>query len=580
MNIPIAKQTEFLNWQIKEMELEYTSYLNKRMNAHFKEKTAYKGKLWGVDESRGNLIIQFPKSISPRLNNPYSSFLYKGIEKDENFENWGFSYAHFREKYAVLNYEVLPMYYLPSNDLNYNYIGFRDVDIEFINKAKQWKNEGRDISIVIAQKDPPYKYLLNLISFIDKHPQDEVLNLSIDKTLDEWHPKIFENQEIIKAQILNDLETTTELIIQGPPGTGKSTLIAEIADSYLSKGMNVCITSLTNKALMEVAEKPGIKRNIDLGKVYKTNLTANESQQIKKLKKTDHLTVGKDELLLATYYKLSDWYNAENNNTINSFVYDLIIIEEASQCFLATIAAFKKLGKKVLIVGDPYQLPPIVLNFNNASQIHPQIMSFAYGLSTYVANTKSDSYTLTTTYRLNQYAASLTGVFYKNILKSANNPIPVIKTTRETINIIPEQGNTIIKFMDIKTEGDIPINAIEFITNKLVHLRNENPNLEIAVLAPFKKTILIIQESLGAKLNDQTGITIETIDRIQGLTVDYCIFLIPLNNPSFALNLNRFNVATSRAKAGTLIITDKEYVRFSSINTLVTNFLSKLAVIE
>jgi superfamily I DNA and/or RNA helicase len=580
MNIPISKQTEFLNWQIKELELEYTSYLNKRMNAHFKEKTAYKGKLWGVDELRGNLIIQFPKMMSPRLNNPYSSFLYKGIEKEESFENWSFSYANFREKYAVLSYEVLPMYYISSNDLNYNYIGFRDVDVEFINKAKSWKNEGRDISVVIAQKDPPYKYLLNLISFIAQYPQDEVLNLSIDKTLDEWHPKIFENQELIKNQILNDLEATAELIIQGPPGTGKSTLIAEIADYYLFKNLNVCITSLTNKALMEVAEKPGIKKNIDLGRVYKTNLTGNENNQIKKLKKTDKLTVGKGELLLATYYKLSEWYTEENINTINSFVYDLIIIEEASQCFLATIAAFKKLGKKVLIVGDPYQLPPIVLNINNASQIHPQIMSFANGLSTYVTNAQSESYTLTTTYRLNQYAASLTGVFYKNILKSANNPIPAIKTTFETIDIIPGNGSTIIKFMDIKTDGDNPINAIEFITKKIVNLRKDNPDLEIAVLAPFKKTILAIQESLGSKLKDQTGITIETIDRIQGLTVDYCIFLIPLNNPSFALNLNRFNVATSRSKAGTLIITDKEYIRFSSINTLVTNFLSKLTVIE
>jgi superfamily I DNA and/or RNA helicase len=576
MNIPLAKQTEFLNWQIKELELDYESYLNERMNDHFKDKTAYKGKLWGVDESRGNLIVQFPKRMSPRLNTPYSSFLYKGIKEDHIIESWFFSYAFFREKYAVLSYDVLPMYYLNTDDLNYNYIGFKDVDIEFINKAKEWKKEGRDISIVIAQKDPPYKYLLNLINFINQNAQDETLNLSIDKTLEEWQPKVFENQETIKAQVKNDLDTNTELIIQGPPGTGKSTLIAEIADSYLSKGMNVCITSLTNKALMEVAEKPGILRNVDLGKVYKTNLTGNESNQIRKLKKTDKLVVGKGELVLATYYKLSDWYSEESNDTITSPAYDLIIIEEASQCFLATIAAFKKLGKKVLIVGDPYQLPPIVLNINNASRIHPQIMSFAYGLSTYVTNTILESYTLTTTYRLNQNAASLSGVFYNNILKSANNPIPVIKTTSDTIDIIPENGNTIIKFMDIKTEGDNPIKAIEFITQKLVHLRKENPHLEIAVLAPFKKTILTIQESLGSKLKDQSGITIETIDRIQGLTVDYCIFLIPLNNPSFALNLNRFNVATSRSKAGTLIITDKEYVQFKSTNPLVTKYLSQL----
>lgn len=580
MNIPIPKQIDFLKWQIKEMELEYTSYLNKVMKVHFKEKTAYKGKIWGIDEVRGNLIIQFPKRMSPRLNNPFSSFLYKGIDRDDNLDNWKFSYADFRTNYAVLTFDVLPLYYLPNNETEYNYIGFRDVDIELINKAKQWKNEGREVPIIIAQKDPPYKYLENLISFIAQHPKDPVLNIPISKSLENWHPKIFENQNIIKNQILNDLESTSELIIQGPPGTGKSTLISEITDAYLAKNKNVCITSLTNKALMEVAEKECILKNIKLGKVYKTNLTGNESKQISGLKKAANLSIGKGELILATYYKLSDWYNEINNLSTATAAYDLIIIEEASQAFLATIAAFKKLGTKVLIVGDPYQLPPIVLNINNSDKIHPHIMKFTYGLSTYVSNTEAESYTLTTTYRLNKNGAALTGIFYNDILKSANKPLPLINISSEFEDIIPNNGDTIIKFMDIKAEGDIPFESIKFITKKVVGFRKINPKMEIAILAPFKKTILSLQESLGSELKDQTGITIETIDRIQGLTVDYCIFLIPLNNPSFAFNLNRFNVATSRSKGGTLIITDKEYSLFSSIPTLVTKYLSKLVIIK
>ena len=42
-------------------------------------------------------------------------------------------------------------------------------------------------------------------------------------------------------------------------------------------------------------------------------------------------------------------------------------------------------------------------------------------------------------------------------------------------------------------------------------------------------------------------LTIETVDRIQGMTVDYAVLYIPGRNPGFALEERRFNVATSRS---------------------------------
>jgi DNA replication ATP-dependent helicase Dna2 len=100
------------------------------------------------------------------------------------------------------------------------------------------------------------------------------------------------------------------------------------------------------------------------------------------------------------------------------------------------------------------------------------------------------------------------------------------------------------------------------------------------LLAPFRKTVLTLQESVFGRLGDDKEIVIETIDRIQGLTVDCCIFLLTPDNPSFALNVNRFNVATSRAKYGTLIITDKEFVRFKGIDKRVTEYLYSLSFVQ
>ena len=48
------------------------------------------------------------------------------------------------------------------------------------------------------------------------------------------------------------------------------------------------------------------------------------------------------------------------------------------------------------------------------------------------------------------------------------------------------------------------------------------------------------------------------------MTTDVCIFFIPLEAFPFALQANRFNVATSRAKLCTLIIADDSLSEFSN----------------
>ncbi|WP_332912655.1 hypothetical protein [Algoriphagus boritolerans] len=69
---------------------------------------------------------------------------------------------------------------------------------------------------------------------------------------------------------------------------------------------------------------------------------------------------------------------------------------------------------------------------------------------------------------------------------------------------------------------------------------------------------------------------VETIDRIQGLTTDFCIFFIPTESIPFALQANRFNVATSRAKLSTVIITDENIHSFYPlINNDVKTYLQK-----
>ena len=168
MKLPIDKQIEFLQWQIKELEIEYNSYLNKQMSSHFTEGSAYVGKLWSVDRSRGNLIIRFPKKMTPRLNNPYAAYMFKEFQNDELYHSWSFNYKLFRQNYSIFHFEVMPIYYLNNNDPNFNFIGFRDVDQEVLQKIDLRISEGKNMPVVIAEKEPPFEYLENLISLNKK----------------------------------------------------------------------------------------------------------------------------------------------------------------------------------------------------------------------------------------------------------------------------------------------------------------------------------------------------------------------------------------------------------------------------
>ena len=74
----------------------------------------------------------------------------------------------------------------------------------------------------------------------------------------------------------------------------------------------------------------------------------------------------------------------------------------------------------------------------------------------------------------------------------------------------------------------------------------------------------------------ELDITIETIDRIQGMTVDYAILYVPGRNPGFALEDCRFNVATSRAKENTYIICPKNIKDYTYMSDKVRHYLNSL----
>jgi hypothetical protein len=180
---------------------------------------------------------------------------------------------------------------------------------------------------------------------------------------------------------------------------------------------------------------------------------------------------------------------------------------------------------------------------------------------------------LINTYRLTEKSAAQTGVFYDNSLISKSSEKGIVLKGNYS-NIFCPNGGSSLLFFDNMDEGKIPGNAVDFIIKLVKAIREEYPQKEVAVLAAFRETVnSIIDNMLNVRMSFN-NLEVNTVDRIQGMTVDISIYLAPSYKTKFSFDDNRFNVATSRAKKGTLIITEDLITNKKLISKKVSEFLN------
>src|SRR5690606_12241805 len=124
-----------------------------------------------------------------------------------------------------------------------------------------------------------------------------------------------------------------------------------------------------------------------------------------------------------------------------------------------------------------------------------------------------------------------------------------------------------------------PKNALEIAKILVSHLFKVNEDLHISVLSNYIDTIKALQKSIYGSIENPKNLLIETVARIQGLTTDITIFVIPNSGYNHSLEKRLFNVATSRSKRHTIIIADKDIITsYPNLDESVKTYLQKLDV--
>ena len=563
MNIDRKKHWQFLEDELKAETEEFKkTYLTTAISLLKTSQEMYVAQF--ISFKDGEMIMKFPISRSlPRK----GDFLICMVLPPElqDYRNWGDK--TYRDLYNTRynSTECVCIWHSPANDPRYSLVGFSKVSVDFANYIKETPN----IVLTFAPQRPPIDYIMNLQKVVeDKFSHGVASILDTNYQIKDWEP-ILIKQNNVSEFVYSQMSLTDTMILEGPPGTGKTYMIAELCAKLCSEGYSVLVTALTNRALMEIAEKSAVKPLLHSHKIFKTNITIDELREIKDLKTIKSIAPMPGCLVMSTYF-ITSGYAADL--TVEQ-PFDFVIMDEASQAILPMFAASRKIGKKNLWVGDINQLAPIVTLNGDRIKIcgyKPLIE----GLKLLSDNSSSPIYQLATTYRFGQRAADYTGVFYRDTLISKKS----LKYTDlpSLSNILCQDGGPTLILTDMPSGDSSPLFAtymVSFIVSKIV---NDNNKKELAVLSCMKKTVRTLQMAITQAVGSKKNILVDTVARVQGLTTDIAIFFVPDYSYIRTLEPHLFNVATSRAREHTIIIADKYVLEFSTIDKNVRRYLETL----
>lgn len=518
----------------------------------------------------GEMILKFSnKRGLPRQGEYLYCFtIQKELRDYRNWENK--TYGDLVK--AKTNYsEIVCIWQAPSNEKDFSIAGFRGVELEFSTHIQ----DAEGMILILGPNKPPFEYIANLQKIVQNESNESVNRiLDQDFSFSDWTPSLLDNKKDISYFVLTQLALQDTLIIQGPPGTGKTYLIAEICEKLCQQGKTVLVTALTNRALIEIVEKPALQSLLEEHRIFKTKLSVDEARAIKDLQQTKDVSPQPGNLILSTFYIIS----GQAALTFNEPPFDYVIVDEASQALLGMFGGAKLLGKKNIWIGDTKQLPPVVALSDDKVK-RKNYGALVDGLKALSDNASMPIFQLTETHRLTDRAASYTSIFYKGSLNSRAKKDIRLSFSETSFDIRkyfnPQGGPSLIK-TDLKVGDFKPKQALKLATELVMHLLSANEKLHISVLTYFIETTKALQKSIFQTVGYHKNLLIETVSRVQGLTTDITIFVIPNSSYHRSLEYRLFNVATSRSKRHTIIIADKNILSRSQVDNEVKQYLQKL----
>jgi predicted RecB family nuclease len=351
------------------------------------------------------------------------------------------------------------------------------------------------------------------------------------------------------------------LPIQGPPGSGKTFTAAHMICALVGEGKKIGVTAVSHRVIRKllddvacIADRKKVA-GVTCGQVNKRGLPlGNLVREVDDEDKALHaLQTGTIRVLGGTAFL---WSRQEFSNSV-----DVLFVDEAGQMSLANVLACARAGHNIVLLGDPQQLE------QPTRGSHPEgsdISALAHILGQRKTIDEAQGIFLSETRRLHPALCRFTSeMFYEGRLKSYS------ALERQRVDGGEPFTGAGLWFVPVEHSGnrshsleeiEVVVSIVEFLTRSGKTWTDDNGQQtflsldQILIVAPFNDQV----DRLSARL---PGAQVGTVDRFQGQEGAVVIYSMAASSADdaprgmeFLYNLNRFNVATSRARCACIVV--------------------------
>jgi DNA replication ATP-dependent helicase Dna2 len=202
--------------------------------------------------------------------------------------------------------------------------------------------KARDLrSLIVGGRAPVFESIQNTRSL----PESSQLSMNADQ----------------KAAVSKVMSAKDYALVLGMPGTGKTTTVAHIIRALVSKGKSVLLTSYTHTAVDNILLKI---RNDDIG-ILRLGASAKIHPEVREFATLAAEPKDSLEELEKSWMEppvVATTCLSINHPLFSRRVFDYCIVDEASQITLPVCLGPIRMAQRFILVGDHYQLPPLVQN--------------------------------------------------------------------------------------------------------------------------------------------------------------------------------------------------------------------------
>ncbi len=417
-------------------------------------------------------------------------------------------------------------------------------------------------------------------------PPDESVDVGVERMTAE------QNKIMSKAIAAKDY-----FLLWGPPGTGKtSIMISELVKYYYEHtDQEILLLAYTNRAVDEICS--AIHSNL-VGKYvrigsryataekYRSNLLSSRIEDISS-RATLKNVFSEHRIFVST---ISSFQSKREMKKLKKF--DLVIIDEASQLLEPMLVGLLSAFRKFILIGDHKQLPAVVTQTEDKSQVRIKELRDEIGLVDCRMSLFERMYKQCIQQQWTWAYGQLTyqGRMHEHLLKLVSaefyddklSVLPGLERLTSTLNYITETelqevlAQQRILFIDTPKGQSITRKTNLFEAQKVVEITNawkriyELNGIEfnedsVGIITPFRSQIAMIKSQ--ADFDAALPVTVDTIERYQGGARNQIIISLAVNDASLLESISnvseegvdrKLNVALTRAREHVVIIGNKE----------------------